>query len=426
MVRDAIRGLLTSGIVLTPATSFAQTVGAGTTIVIAPELDRNDVAGARIEPEYQPRTIRLGPFLAQPALSLASAYASNVFNKADARTDAVAMVMPALELTADTTRHELKMTSAGTIRRFARYQSENSEEWDVTGKGRLDLSPRHAITATADYAHLIEPRSSAGTAADAKEPVNYSRATGKLGTDLEFGNFRLSPSAGYQQVRYASLPLSSGTKIDQSFRDARTLQGEVRISYDFSGMVAAYAAASYGAIHSTSAPADIRRDARNTTAIVGLKGALSPVVTGEIGLGYQSRSFELPIYRDFAGFTFRADMQWFATPLLTLRAQANRIFQNSGDRSVAGILTDTFQVSAYYDPLRNFRIAASTALERGRYREVDTRTTRGMARLNAQYRMNRGISLGAYVSLLHQEVRGTPLVSEFTALNAGIGITITP
>lgn len=410
---------------MAPTLAGAQAIGAGTSIVIDPALDRDDVAGARIEPALRPRPVLVGPVFAQPSVSLVGGYDGNVFNRPDGRGDAFAMVMPSLQLRANLPRHAFAVSAAGTMRRFARYRTENSEEFAVSANGRLDFGARNAIRASGGFSHLIEPRSSAGSVPDAAEPVSYNRLEAQLGAGLAFGAFRLAPTVQYERLDYDPVSLTDGGKADQSFRNTRKLRGEARLDYDLSGLVSVFSSASYEDLVSTSAPADERRDARSYAVVAGFRGALTPLLSGEVRVGYQWRDYALPAYRDFQGVTFRADLQWYVTPLVTLRAQASRTFRNSGDRKVGAILTDAFVLSAYYDPLRNVRLSATAALERGDFGEAGTRTWRKSARVQAQYSVNRSLSFGAYAAFVRQDVSGPPLVNAFTGFSAGFGMTVT-
>ncbi|MCT2398718.1 outer membrane beta-barrel protein [Novosphingobium mangrovi (ex Huang et al. 2023)] len=408
---------------MAPTLACAQAIGAGISIDIEPRLDRDDVAGARIEPAYKARPIVVGPVFAQPSVSVVGGYDGNVFNRPDARAAALAMVSPSLVLRTNLPRHEVRFSAAGTLRRLSRYRTENSEEIVLDVDGRFDLSRGQAIRASAGFSHLIEPRSSAGSVPNATEPVSYDRLVGDVSARAAIGRIGLTPGLRYERVEYDVVALEGGGRADQSFRNTCALRGDVRLDYDLSGLASVFASGSYEDIRSTSATASLRRDSRDYTVVAGLRGRLSPVVSGEIGVGYRARDYRLPIYRDFQGVTFRGDLQWYVTPLMTLRAQASRTFRNSGNRQVGGILTDAFTLSAYYDPLRNLRLSASARLERGDFGETDTRTLRKSMRLQAQYRLNRSLSVGGYVDFVRQDVRGTPLVSQFTSFSAGFGMT---
>lgn len=417
---------LSSGAAMAPALAYAQAVGAGTSIVIEPRLDRMDVAGSRIEPAYQTRPLILGPFFAKPAVSVVGGYDSNVFNRPDDKVAAFAMLMPSLILRADVPRHEVAFSAAGTIRRFSRAHTENSEEFVLSGEDKFDLGRRQSVKLALAYAHLIEPRSSTGSIANAAEPVSYRRLAADLGSILALGRVRIVPSLRYERLRYDAVSLSDGGKADQSFRDMRSLRAEVRVDYDFSGLVAAFATGSFEDEKSTSAAPAQRRSSKTAAVLAGLHGELSPVISAEIGVGYQSRDYVLPAFRDVRGLTYRADVQWYVTPLVTLRAQASRSFRNSGDRRVGGILTDAFELSAYHDPLPNLRFALSGTLERGDFRNVGTRSWRKGLRVQGQYRISPALSLGAYVRWVRQDVHGARLVVPFTSLSGGLGVTVTP
>lgn len=424
MKRRLAKLVLANATVVAPAAAFAQSIGAGSPIVIDPQLARDDVAGARVEPALRPHPIRIGPLFAQAGFSLAGGYDSNVFNRPQARSDAVLNLAPRLTLKADMPRHDLSLAAVASFRRFARQQSENSGEFGLKGKGQFDLADGHAILASIDYSHEVEPRSSAGSVANAAEPVNFRRFASEVSARLQFGALRVMPQFAFRRTEYADLDLADGGSVSQAFRDTRATQGDLSIEYDFAGLISGFASGSVAEVASPDAPAAQRRDSRSYSVLAGVRGDLSPVIFGEIGFGYQARRYKSPRYRDFEGATFRADVQWYVTPLVTLRLQALRTFENSGNPLVAGILSDRATISAYYDPLRNLRISISGSRDHNSYREVDTRALRRAVRFQAQYLVSRTLSIGAYASFLDQNVRGTPIVNEFTSLGAGVGMTM--
>lgn len=415
---------LASGTIVSPGFAFAQSIGASSSIVIDPQLERDDVAGARIEPAFQPGPIHIGPLFAQTGLSIVTGYDSNVFNRPQARSDAVLILAPRLMLKTDLSRHDLSLAAVGSFRRFARQQSENSEEFELQGKGQLDLAQGRQVLASIGYSQEIEPRSSAGSVANAAEPVSFRRFASEVGARLQLGALRLVPKAGLRQTDFAPLEFADGGAANQSFRDMRTIQGDLSIEYDFTGLVSGFASGSVSDVASSDAPVEQRRDSRSYSVLVGARGDLTSVIFGEIGVGYQARHYKSARYRDFEGATFRADVQWYVTPLMTLRFQAGRTFENSGNPLVAGILSDKATISAYYDPFRNLRISLSGTYDHNKYREVDTRALRTSASLQAQYLVNSTVSVGAYASFLHQNVSGQPIVNEFTSFGAGVVMTL--
>lgn len=407
-----------------PQVALAQP-GMGSPIAINPDLSRQDVAGPRVSPEYAPQAILVGPVFVHASVSAIGGADTNVFNRPNAKGDAVLLLAPALSLNSNMARHELGLSAQGLIRRFATRHTENSEAYSLTSHARFDLGARDSFTQQVDFGHFIEPRSSAGTVADAAEPQGYDRFYTQAQGRFALGRWHLAPAVSFQRLSYANLRLTSGDRVGQQFRDTHTISGQARIDYDLPGLVSAYVSGTYSEVTSPHAPAERQRDSRNVMLLGGIRGDLTPVLWGEVGIGYQSRHYREPVFKDFAGLTYKADIQWFVTPLVTVRAQVNRQFRNSGNRNVAGILADELTLSAYYEVLRNLRIAAELGAERDNYRDVDTTAWRTSAGMRAAYQVSRHVSVGGYATLLRQRVTGIPIVARFTSFETGIGLAFT-
>ncbi|WP_395393862.1 outer membrane beta-barrel protein [Novosphingobium sp. BL-8A] len=425
MKRGLVRLAMASGAALVPGAALAQNGATSAAIVIDPSLTRDDVAGTRTEPDLKQRPIAIGPLFGLPSLSVSGGFESNVFHRPSARSDFVATISPGFDLRYDEGRDSAELQGQATVRRFARFISENSEEFAVDFRNRLELDRASAFTARAGYARLIEPRSSAGSVPDAAEPVSFGRFGAQAGLRAGLGRLSLEPEAAFERLAYSPVKLESGGVADQSFRDTRTIHGAMTIAYDFSGF-SLFVQGTGDHVESVSAPADKLRDANALSLAAGVRGTITSLLSGELAVGYQSRDYKSPLFGDYRGATFHADVQWFVTPLVTLRAQADREFRNSGNPRVAGVLASMGTLSAYYDLLRQLRLSFEGSFEVDRYRGAGTRATRKFLRGQAQYRLSRRISLGTSLSWLRQDVRGDSLVPEFSTLRAAVGLTVTP
>ena len=429
-MRTSIRNLAVGATALAvggvlPAAAWAQEIGDTTSIVIAPSLTRSDVAGGRLEPEFAPEPIRAGPLVIDASVSLVGGYDTNVFDRPDGKGDAVSLITPRVRLRADTARHLLQLTAVGQVRRFVSTKSENSEEFDLRAQTRLDLAERQSVFANASWGRQIEPRSSAGTSINADEPVSYARASAQLGADIELGRLWVRPAVDIDETDYSNIEIA-GVDTDLSFRNTRNYGGKLAVGYKFSELFAAFGEGGYSETESLDAAPGAERDASDKSFLAGVRGEVSPLVSAEVAVGYRQRDYELDRFRDYKGLTYRANVQYFVTPLITLQFQANQSFLNSGNALVAGILSNRASLSGYYDPLRNLRLSTTIAYEHNRYRETDTVARRPSLRMAAQFQANRHLSLGIFAGLRRQDVSGTPLVREFTSFSSGVGITLTP
>lgn len=426
MIRGFHAGAIALGALALPSAAMAQNVAETSMIVIAPDLQRSDAAGARVEPGFSPRPIAVAGLLIEPSLSTVGGYDTNVFNFTEARDDAVLLLTPRLRARADTNRHLLQIDTVGQLRRFARLRTENSEEFQVNALTRLDLADRNTITAGGSIARQIEPRSTFATVPDAANPVSFSLAQANLAGDFAIGRLAVRPGALISESRFDDVDLLGGGISDQSFRDLRTYGGSLALGYRFSDLAMLFAQGRYTDATSTRPPPGDERDSTDLMLTGGIRGQISPLLMAEVALGYRKRDFALEQFLDFEGLTYHADIEWYVTPLLTITAEAEQDFFNSGIIEVAGILSNSFSLSAFYDPLRNLRLSATASFEHFNFRETESRARRPAARLAAQYFLNPNFSLGGFVSYRGQFGNEQEFVRNFTAFSAGLGITITP
>lgn len=426
-MKPAIRTLvLSAAVIFTPASLAAQDIGETSAIAIAPDLDRSDVAGARVEPGFSPEPIVAGPFLLQPSLSVVGGFDTNVFDRPNELDDAVVLVTPSLKVRANTPRHLAEISVKGHFRRFWTYETENSEEFLVSGRTEFELAGTNRLFANALYGQQIESRSSAGTIVNTVEPVNFDLAMAQVGAELAFGNLWTRPRVSVRKTSFSDVDQIGGGTIDLAFRNQREFAGDLAVGYDVSGLFQVFAEGGLAKTESTSPAPNAARDADEFSLLAGVRGELSPLLVAELAAGYRKRDYDLARYRDYEGLTYRADVQWYATPLMTLQFQARQDFLNSGNAQVAGILSNRFSLTGYLDPLRNLRLSATAAYEHNRFRETDTRAERPSLRAQVEYRLSPNISVGTFAALRRQEVSGTPIVPDFTSFSAGIGVTLNP
>ena len=248
----------------------------------------------------------------------------------------------------------------------------------------------------------------------------------RVGANIALGALRIRPSATIGAVDYSPLDLIGGTSADQSFRDTRRVGAGLSVGYSFSPLVSVFAAGDFTDQDNRNPNPGFDRSAQDFSVVTGIRGELSPVISGEVAVGYRDRDYDLALFEDFGGFTYRADLQYFPTELVTLRLRAQQSFRNAGDPQIAGVLSNSIVASAYYDPLRNLRISAEAGYEVNDFREADTDAKRPSLRIQGEYRLNRNLSVGAYTGVLRQDVSGPLALQEFTSFNAGIGVTLTP
>jgi len=404
----------------------AQEVGERNSIVISPGFSRPDVAGMRSEGDYKSEPIVAGPVEINASLATIAVYQSNALNQNVEQDDVSLTLTPRLSARTLSDRVQFQFGATGIFRRYASLQTENSEEFDLNASLNTQLSQGNSFTINSSLNRESEMRNSVGSDVNAAEPVDSTRFSIGAGTTFAFGNLRVSPSVRYAERSYDSVALIGGGEQDQSFRDTRRIEGGLSLGYQLSPLLSVFTAGSYEELESTNAAPGAQRDSSNFNIVAGVRGELTSLVIAEIAAGYRKLNYDLARYRDTGGATFRANVQWFATPLVSFRLQATQTFLNGGNADVGGILSSRFQASAYYDPLRNLRLASTITYIKNDFRDVDTESDRASFRLQAQYFLNRNIAIGGYATLTRQDVSGTARVNSFTGFTTGIGVILTP
>lgn len=422
----AIAASILPAAALSPATVMAQQIGSLADIVIEPGLDRNDVAGMRNEPDFSPQPLNAGPLVINARIALATTYDSNVLNNANGSDDLGTQITPRIAVTSDTGRLRSQVAAIARVRRFIDLQSENSEEFQLSGSTTYALDEGNSINARAAYGQLIEPRSSVFTQLGAAEPVAFQDFSAGLGASISLGDIRLSPTVGYERLAFQDLELVGGGEDDQSFRDVRSLNAGLTLGYELSPLLTVFSQGTVRDRESVSPEAGLDRSSQDFSLLGGVRGELSPLVTAEFAVGYRQRDFENPLFRDNSGVTFRGDLQWFFSPLISFRLNGSQQLRGGGNREVANIVSNRVSASAFYDLQRNLRLALTATFEHNDFQDVDTNATRPSLRLQSQYQINPNIAFGAFVLAQKQDVSGTPLVGEFESLSLGLGVILTP
>ena len=363
-------------------------------------LFRSDVAGTRREPAMEPKPIRIGAFTANAELNVRVQAVSNLFNsRFDKTSDVVSVLEPRARVRSDWGRHALSLTARTRVSRHASNASENNETYDTALAGRLDVDERSSLSWKLAYAGQVEIRGAGGQNITTGGPAGFNRVESVVTGQTEIGRAGLAFVANAFRLTYTPVVLRSGSVIDQSFRDTRTVSLMPRVSVDVTQSLAVVASAVATRTESINAAVGLRRDATGKSLLAGIRADLNGLVVSDVSIGWRRQDYDNPVFLSYGGFTYNGIVDWYPTPLLSFRLQGEQECLNSGRLDVAGILANTASVRAYYDPLRRLRIGLGIDLEHGRYREIGVSTNMLSALLQGEYRINPHMAGLLYVQL---------------------------
>ncbi|MDB5395607.1 MAG: outer rane beta-barrel protein, partial [Rhodospirillales bacterium] len=144
----------------------------------------------RPHPEYDEVGYRIASYIVKPTISVTETFDSNILGSSSfERSDFFTSVRPTVGIESDWQTNAVSLYAEGNIARYARYTSENVDNFLARGNGRLDIERGQTLTFDAGYQIQHEARYSpesqaavnqAGGGNYARFPTEYSLSTAQL------------------------------------------------------------------------------------------------------------------------------------------------------------------------------------------------------------------------------------------------------
>ena len=377
--------------------------------------DRNISVQDRPRPEYENQGLRRGAFIWRPSLNSYLAYSDNVFASDEGEeADGLLTLQPTIRVASDWSSNRVDAFANLLHQEYFENSGESTTGYAFGASGQLDASRAVRFEAGADYRRAFEGRTVIGASQVSLDPIEFGQSNGFLGVVREFGRTRLSADGTVLTTDYKDAALLDGTEIDQDFRDQTQLGFAARADYAFSPETAFFARAAYIDVDHDELPVTgQRRDRETINARVGVDFELSRLVRGQVGLGYFTTDFLSAELDTVDGFGFDAELEWFATPLITLTTSGERGTRSS-ELLISPATTQTrFGLKADYEYRRNIIFSAGYDFIDDDYNFADRSDERNDFYLAGLVLLNPNIGLEARLSRRSLDSQGTLAQSDF-------------
>ena len=403
------RLVLISGLLMTMSapSALAQVGSAGEGMFAR---DRNESVLQRPRPDYDSGGTQVGAFIYKPSVVLGLEYTDNVFAAADQEEeDVIAVFNPSISAQSTWSRHGLSADASATRREYLDFSDESVWNYDVGALGRLDIVRDTFLEVAGTYAHLTEPRTSAGAAGQAAEPIEYD--TGLIGAEFQrtVNRIRLQAGADWSTRDYDDAVLFGGGVADQDFRDRDQMLYQVRGDYAVSPDTALFARIKYNDRDYDLSPPSVPllRDSEGYVAEVGADFDLGGLARGAIAVGYLEQDYESPAFSTIDGLSVDALVEWFPTQLTTVTFRGGRSVEDAAIQGAAGYLSTNVSATVDHELRRNLIVSATVQLSEDDYDGIDRTDERFNAELAATYFLNRNMGVRASVSRFEQDSSGS-------------------
>ncbi|MEQ9142857.1 MAG: outer membrane beta-barrel protein [Parvibaculaceae bacterium] len=379
---------------------FVPLLAAGALFAGAASAEENRGEGVldRARPDYDPAGIRVGSFLLFPSVELGVGYDDNVGRSTNNTTDSYELtIAPQLQFQSQWSRHELNFGLAADA---IFYEADSDLDYTNYGadiEGRLDISNSTNVEAYASYEELNEEIRSTTAPLAASEPTEYNAWGGGLQLNQRFNRLTAELEGTYEQLDYDDVRANGGVVIDNDNRDRDVVTGRLRLGYDVDPDVNLFIEGALNEVDYDQAPPTVavNRDSDGYRLGVGAEFDLTTLVSGEVVVGYLEQDYDSQALADVDGLAADVGVNWYLTPLTTVRLGAGSSAQQSDTTGSGGYLSQSIELAVDHELLRNVIISVGGDFENNDFEGINRDEDIVGFGLNAQYLINRNMAVDA-------------------------------
>jgi hypothetical protein len=305
-----------------------------------------------------------GAFLVKSAVEVSGGYDSNPARLQNPRGSPLYVIAPELLAVSDWDRHAVVADLRGSFTGYGNQLPAQIDgavdpaptdlgRPDFTGHvdGRLDVS--HDLRLTAQMRLRVatdNPGSPNIQAGLARYPL-FATYGGTLGVDQSFNRLQLSAGATADRTSYQQSKLTDGTFASNDDRNFNQFGGVGRVSYDLLPGVKPFAEIGGDTrIHDTAVDrSGFMRDSSGGYAKAGTSFELTRLLTGEVSIGYASRTYVDTRLNRLEGLLTTASLVWAATPLTTAKFLSDTQVAETTLAGASGTLVRTYAIEVDHD-----------------------------------------------------------------------------
>lgn len=305
-----------------------------------------------------------GSFLIKGGLELSTGYDTNPARLNKPVGSPVYVVAPDLLVVSDWERHALVADLRGsfsgytnnipaTIDGFASPSPVEIDRPDFTGHvdGRLDVDRDFKLTSQLRLRLATDNPGSPNVQAGLQKYPVYAAYGTTIGFDQTFNRFQVAAGATVDRTAYTDSKLTDGSVFSNNDRDFNQYGGVGRFSYDLKPGLKPFVEIQ-GDTRVHDQPADRNgyfRDSNGGYAKVGSSFEFSRILTGEISVGYSTRSYTDPRLSQLSGFLTTGSLIWNASGLTTVKFFTDTQIAETTVAGSSGVLVRTYSAEVDHD-----------------------------------------------------------------------------
>ncbi|MEP2827778.1 outer membrane beta-barrel protein [Parvibaculum sp.] len=358
--------------------------------------NRNVSVRDRVRPGYDAVGMRAGAFTVFPEASVTGTFDDNIYaTDTNTESDFITTLAARLSASSNWSRHSLNLRAGLAQKLYADNNDEDRLDWDVGADGRLDLTRDTNVTGGVSYAELSEDRGAPNAIGLAAEPTEYSLLEGNAALNHRFNRVTTRLGATYSDYDYDTVPLTGGGALNQDFRDREEYTQFLRLGYDVSPDTNVYVQGTINQREYDQKPpvVALNRDSDGYAVVGGADFRLTNLAQGGVFVGYQSQDYDDPTLPEIDSIAFGANVDWFVTPLTTIRFEAASSIQETIAAGASGYTDSSVGFRVDHELMRNVIVGASAGFANQDFEGIARDDDIVRAGLGVDYLLNRNFSI---------------------------------
>lgn len=352
---------------------------------------RNTTVLERAKPGWDPIPMHVGAFYVFPEVALQAATTSNQKKvPSGEESDTFFRVRPGIRIASHWSRHGLGLDAWAARQVYSKASEDNSTEYNVNGRGRIDILRDFYLDAEIGHARLLSSRLDPEVPVDAIEPVYKTQDSASLRLTRTVSRMQVALAATAQTDNFGLIARSSGGAYNFNLRDRDYVSYGGRVSYAVSPDFAVFGAVLADKAERPNSTVG-SLDAKSVSVVGGANFDLSNLARGEIGVGYLKQTYDRTGAKTDSGVAVNAELQWFPTQLTTVSLAGGRRTSPSFDIESPGGIDKSASVSVDHELLRNVIVSGRAAYVDTDYAIIDRRDKQTRLGAGVGYRMNRNL-----------------------------------
>ncbi len=199
------------------------------------------------------------------------------------------------------------------LERYADNSGEDADDFGLGLHGSRTFSGGGGLSFDASHEAKTEDRRDRMARRDTAERVEYSTNSAHASLSQRLSGVTLTGSLSVSELDYDDArQRTTLVAIDQDHRDRTSFGQSLKASFPESGGTSWFLSASRSEInYDLSPPASLhQRDSESVSLSGGMDFTARPGLTGSVGAGWTSRSFDNPAFDDVSTLSLDADVTW--------------------------------------------------------------------------------------------------------------------